>query len=129
MSQELEGFQSSDGIRQKIYLNPISKRFKDFIKKCKEFDFLNKIYVTIELIKRDYTIGEMKSQDLKGIRAVDFTYEGVSYRLAYIAYKEKDSIEINFYFVYVGTRENYYKELKDYVNSNKYIRRRMAKGK
>lgn len=56
-------------------------------------------------------IGTKLKGDLKEFRSLDFKFKGVDLRICY-AYYEDDGHII---FVYAGTRENFYDEVKRYV--------------
>jgi len=57
--------------------------------------------------KGDYLRG-----DLKDFRSYDFKFRNVDFRICY-AYQQEDN---HITFVYVGTRENFYAEVKRYLH-------------
>ncbi len=108
-----------DIIRTRLLQYPSIRHFKNSIKRIKDEHLLMKILVKVEEVLNDYTCGDKKRGDLAGIRAAEITYKGIYYRLAYIAYSDDDSTEINILFIYFGSRENYYsKKLKKIFKGN-----------
>lgn len=84
-----------------------------YIKKLKDKK-LKKLYQeAIDKICEDYTIGEMKTGDLTGLYGYDIYYNKTNYELAYtIECIEGELVVV----VMAGTRENFYDELKRYIN-------------
>jgi len=65
-------------------------------------------------IRKNPDIGEAKTGDLKGIYCVGIRYNKVNYELAYrITELENGDMII---IILAGTRENFYKELKRYMD-------------
>lgn len=84
--------------------------FKRFIKKIKEKQLQNKIKIAIKEIQADpYEVGEQKKGDLSGLFCYDIRHAKVSYEIAYIIQEEDEKLVI---VIYGGTRENFYKTLK-----------------
>lgn len=94
--------------------------FKRDIKKIREREILLKILWGILLIKEDYTIGDMKKDDLRGVRTYNFKYKNKDYRLMYYVV-EDDKKSIKIIFLSIQIHENVYKNLKNYLNSNKQL--------
>lgn len=63
-------------------------------------------------IINDPLIGARLKGDLKEFRSYDFKFQQVALRICY-AYHEEDQ---HVTFVYFGTRENFYRDVKRYVN-------------
>jgi mRNA-degrading endonuclease RelE of RelBE toxin-antitoxin system len=59
----------------------------------------------------DPLIGTKLKGDLKEFRSLDFKFSGVDLRICYAYYEEDNHVV----FVYAGTRENFYDEVKRYV--------------
>lgn len=66
----------------------------------------------IDEICEDYTVGEEKAGDLDGIYGYDIYYNKTNYELAYTIERvgEEDVVVIM-----AGTRENFYDQLKRYL--------------
>lgn len=62
-------------------------------------------------IAHDPSIGYQLKGDLKDFRCHDFKFKQVSIRICYSYFQEDDSV----LFVYFGTRENFYYEVKRYL--------------
>ena len=67
----------------------------------------------IEMICEDYSIGEKKTSDLAVMYGYDIYYNKTNYELAYrVEYIDNKIIVV----IMAGTRENFYNELKRYMN-------------
>lgn len=97
---------SSNNKRETIFLPPATK----FIKKIKDKKLKEIIQTAIDDISNDYTIGELKKGDLAGIYCYDVYYNKTNYEIAYRP--ENDKIIV---IIMVGTRENFYDEIKKYL--------------
>ncbi|MDO9144522.1 type II toxin-antitoxin system RelE/ParE family toxin [Rhodoferax sp.] len=74
----------------------------------------------VDVVCDDPEIGELKVGDLAGIRVRKFRFSRQEYLIAYRAPKDDVSVEflvIDFY--QVGTHENFYAELKQYLRQEK----------
>lgn len=101
--------------KAKPYLLPL---FKNSIKSTNDKNLLIEINLVMDKIIKDYTLGEMKTANLKGVRAYKIKQKSIDYRLLYyVVQKEKDSYIIT--FVKFGKRENIYKELNVYFKGKK----------
>ena len=90
------------------FLPPAAK----YIKKLKDKQ-LKKLYQdAIDAICRDYTIGEEKTGDLRGIYGYDIYYNNTNYELAYTVQRVGEEIIV---VIMAGTRENFYDQLKIYL--------------
>lgn len=65
----------------------------------------------VDLIVKDPISGSRLKGDLKGYYSWKWKYKGVVLRICY-KYIESDN---HIYFVYFGTRENFYEEVKRYL--------------
>lgn len=84
------------------------------IKKIKDKKLKGKIKdVLIKLSENPY-IGQAKKGDLSGIYGYDVYYNKTNYEISYKIY-EVDNKKI--IVILIGTRENFYKELKKYINN------------
>lgn len=64
-----------------------------------------------KLIAEDPNRGYHLSGDLRNYMSYDFTFKGIAVRICYVVHAADKHIT----FVYCGTRENFYKELKIYL--------------
>lgn len=65
----------------------------------------------VEEIKIDPKKSEKLKGDLKGYYKYEFTYRGKDIRIIYLL----DESDRHIYFLYYGTRENFYNEVKRYL--------------
>ncbi|ODN41531.1 type II toxin-antitoxin system RelE/ParE family toxin [Piscirickettsia litoralis] len=68
----------------------------------------------INVVCKEPDIGEVKKGDLGGVRVYKFKMQKQLTLLAYVYDKDKDEIIIT--FVTFGSHENFYTEVKKYVN-------------
>ena len=85
----------------------------NFIKKLKDKKLKSLFREAIEKIRTDYKIGELKSGDLSGVYCYDIFYNKTNYELAYTVISEGNNIVV---VIMAGTRENFYKQLKRYMD-------------
>lgn len=90
----------------------LSKASQKFIKKISDKGLKDKIKSGLDRIKEDYTVGSRKTDDLKGFWSLDVYYNKTNYELCYEVIEEEGKLII---VVMIGTRENFYKELKRYI--------------
>lgn len=90
----------------------LSKSSQKFIKKLKDKSLKNKIKNGLDRIKDDYKVGERKTGDLKNFWSLDVFYNKTNYEICYEVIEDDDFVII---VVMIGTRENFYKELKRYI--------------
>lgn len=74
------------------------------------------ISAAMDTIRSNPLAGELKTGDLEGIRCLDFKYSGTNYELAYDLEEDQNGNIIVVLLLLVGTRENFYEELKRYIN-------------
>ena len=93
-----------------VFLPPAKK----FLKKIKDQKLRDIFKIAFENICKNPTIGQEKTGDLNGVYAYGFRYKKVDYRIAYkVDINEDNSLTI---IIMVGTHENFYNELKKYLN-------------
>ena len=105
---------SGEQMTELRFLPPAAK----FLKKLKD-KRLKKLYKdAIDAIMEDPGIGSEKTGDLAGIRGYDIYYQKTNYELAYtVEYIQNNDGEKQAVIVIMaGTRENFYDELKRYLN-------------
>ena len=91
------------------FLSPAAK----YLKKLKDRQLKAMYREAIDKIREDHTIGEAKTGDLSGIYCYDIFYNKTNYELAYrVEYIGEKIIVV----IMAGTRENFYDELKRYMN-------------
>ncbi|AQU79407.1 hypothetical protein AJGP001_09110 [Planococcus faecalis] len=95
----------------------LSKRAGKELKKIKKSDqvLYRKMDEAITSIRKDPAIGEAKKGDLKGYSCLDVHHRGTNYELCY-ALRENEEGEMVL-VVLLGTRENFYLELKRYLGN------------
>ena len=86
-----------------------------YIKKIKNRELKSELKKAIDSIAHNPLIGEAKMGDLHGIFGYDVYYDSINYEIAYTILEKEVVITI----ILVGTRENFYKELKRYIKSAK----------
>ena len=95
-----------------MYKLVLSKASQKFIKKISDIGLKNKIKDGLDRIKEDYTVGDRKTGDLKGFWSLDVYYNKTNYEICYELIEDQGKVII---VVMIGTRENFYKELKRYI--------------
>lgn len=88
------------------------KRAEKFFKKIREKNLKESFCEALCNIKADPYVGERKVGDLAGLYCFSVYHNRTNYKIAYRIYKEDAKVVI----IHVGTRENFYDELKNYVN-------------
>jgi Txe/YoeB family toxin of Txe-Axe toxin-antitoxin module len=84
---------------------------KQWLKHLKDRRLLEKVAANIEIIIADPFAGDEKCEDLKNVYGKNFNWTGVAYRIAYSMNPEKRLVRI----IMIGPRENFYEELKRYL--------------
>jgi mRNA interferase RelE/StbE len=87
---------------------------KKYFKKLKDKQLKENYRAAIIDIRNNPYIGEAKTGDLKGIYCLNVHYRKVNYELAYRV-TELDNGDM-VVIIMAGTRENFYKELKRYMD-------------
>lgn len=94
----------------------INRKVKKYIKKLKDkklkITILNAIYDEIAI--NPYEVGDIKNDDLSNFFAYKLRYKGTQYRIAYTIDEDGRLVII----ALVGTRENFYGELKKLLIPN-----------
>lgn len=83
-----------------------------YLKKIKDKALKKVFREALEKISIDPYIGKPKTGDLAGVYCFDVYYSKTKYELAYKVYEEDNQIVV---VTLVGTRENFYDELKRYM--------------
>ncbi len=88
-----------------------------YLKKLKDKRLKELFREAVDRILDNPMIGEEKAGDLKGIRGYDIYYNRTNYELAYtVEYVQRNEGQTGIVVVVlVGTRENFYDELKRYI--------------
>ena len=84
-----------------------------FLKKLKDKKLKTLYQDAVDKIREDYTVGEAKTGDRSGIYGYDIFYNKTNYELAYTVEYAQDKIIV---VIMAGTRENFYDQLKRYLN-------------
>lgn len=95
----------------RVKYSPVIEKY---LKKLKDKQLKMKYKTAIELITKNYKIGNLKTGDLSNIYSYDIYYNKTNYELAYTVEIIDDEIII---FILAGTRENFYDQLKKYLKS------------
>lgn len=92
---------------------PAAKRF---LKKIKDKRLSEIFDLCLEKIRQNpLEVGESKVGDLKGLYTYNFRYQKTEYRIAYkVKVAEDGTLTI---VIMIGKRENFYSDLKSYINS------------
>jgi hypothetical protein len=91
------------------------RRIKKIRKKDKHF--YRQIKNAIDAIRTDPTIGEAKKYDLTGYFSLDLFNQGINDELTYRLEKDQNGDLV--IILLFGSRENYYQELKRYLQTSK----------
>lgn len=83
-----------------------------FFKKIKEKQLKQAYKDSLDKISKDPYIGDLKTGDLAGIYGYDVKYKGINYEIAYTINEVNGRKVI---VILAGTRENFYKQLKNYI--------------
>jgi len=97
----------------KLVILPPAARY---LKKLKEKPLKDKFRAVIDQIQLDPYFGEPKTGDLSGIYCCDIFHNKTNYELAYTIIEEDDETVV---VILAGTRENFYAELKRYMQHPK----------
>jgi hypothetical protein len=97
-----------------MYELSYSPRSARYFKKLKEKGLIDAYKDALQNIATDpYIAGEAKAGDLTGIYCRDFYYNKTNYEIAYRIIEEDEQLAV---VILAGTRENFYQELKLYMN-------------
>lgn len=92
------------------FLPPAAK----FIKKLKDKKLKMLYQEAVDKIREDYTIGKPKRGDLSGVYGYDIYYNKTNYELAYTVENFENKVVV---VIMAGTRENFYEQLKKYMEN------------
>lgn len=84
-----------------------------YFKKVKEKGLREAYRLALLEISKDPFSGDAKVGDLAGIYCRDVYYNKTNYEIAYRIYEEDGKLVV---VLLAGTRENFYKELKRYID-------------
>lgn len=91
-----------------IILSPAAR----YLKKLKEKPLKDKFKAIIDQLMLDPYLGDPKTGDLSGVYCCDIFYNKTNYELAYtVIGKSEETVVV----ILAGTRENFYEELKKYM--------------
>lgn len=86
-----------------------------YIKKIKDKNLKELLKLAFERISQNPYIGQAKKGDLSGIYGYDVFYNRTNYEISYRIYEENGRKIV---VILVGTRENFYEELKKYIKES-----------
>jgi hypothetical protein len=89
-------------------------RAERYFKKLKDNGLVGAFNEALDAIEADPYSGELKIGDLAGIHCRNVFYNRTNYEIAYRILEEDGEFVI---IILAGTRENFYRELKRYMNS------------
>ena len=95
-----------------MYELRFTKAAEKYFKKLKEKGLKSAYTEALGKIAADPYIGGLKTGDLAGIYGYDVYYNRTNYEIAYRIYEDDGNIVA---VIMAGTRENFYKELKNYM--------------
>ena len=85
-----------------------------YLKKLKDRNLIAVYRDALEkIVEEPYSAGKAKTGDLAGIYCRDVYYGKTNYEIAYQIFEEGDQLVV---IILAGTRENFYRELKRYMN-------------
>jgi len=85
-----------------------------YFKKIKEKQLKEAYNDALKEISKDpYNAGEKKTGTLAGVYCRDVFYKKTNYEIAYKIYEDNGKLVV---IILAGTRENFYNELKRYMN-------------
>ncbi|MBN2547260.1 MAG: type II toxin-antitoxin system mRNA interferase toxin, RelE/StbE family [Spirochaetes bacterium] len=91
-----------------MYSGEFHPRIKKDIKNLDKQVYFKVKDELVNLILENPHIGEDLLGVFKGIKSYHFKINRIDYRIAYMIFEERKSV----YFTMIGTRENFYEELK-----------------
>lgn len=96
-----------------MYEVQFSSAAERYFKKLKEKGLKDAYRAAIDRLSADPHIGLAKHGDLSGFYGYDVRYAGVNYEIAYVIYEEGTRLIV---VVLAGSRENFYEQLKRYID-------------
>lgn len=97
-----------------MYEIRFSPKAEKFLNKIKDKKLKEKFHQAIIALAKNPFIGQAKKGDLAGIYSYDVYYNKTNYEISYGIYEKEDKKVI---IILIGTRENFYNELKKYIKS------------
>ena len=94
-----------------IKFSPVAEKY---FKKLKEKPLKKAYHKALKQIAENPYIGEQKKGDLIEVYGYDVKYNGTNYEIAYTIHEINNKIVV---VILVGTRENFYDELKRYFKN------------
>lgn len=98
-----------------MYEIRFSPKAEKFLKKIKDKKLKEAFHEAIIKIAKNPFIGQAKKGDLSGIYGYDVYYNKTNYEISYGIYEEQNKKVI---VILIGTRENFYNELKKYIKNS-----------
>jgi len=96
-----------------LYQLRFTKRSEKYFKKLKDKGLIAAFDKALSFIESNPYLGSLKVGDLAGIYCWDVYYNKTNYEIAYHIFEEDGQIVV---VILAGTRENFYQELKQYMN-------------
>ena len=98
-----------------MYEIRFSPKAEKILKKLKDKQLKKLFHQAILKIAQNPYIGQAKKGDLSGIYGYDIYYNKTNYEISYAIYEKEEK---NVIVILIGTRENFYNELKKYIRNN-----------
>lgn len=95
-----------------MYLIKFTPRAEKYLKKLKDENLKRRMKDAMLLLADNPYQGKRKKGDLAGIYGYDVYYNKTNYEIAYRIYEVKEKTVV---VIMAGTRENFYEELKKYL--------------
>lgn len=95
-----------------MYELRIEPKAARYLKKIKEKQLKKAFQDAIDTILQNPYVGELKTGDLTGVYCYDVYYNKTNYEIAYTILEQYGKLVI---ILLVGTRENFYEKLKQYI--------------
>ena len=89
------------------------KSAEKYFKKIREKGLKAAFRTALQTIAENPYTGKSKTDDLSGVYGYDVYYNKTNYEIAYYIYEDDGKAVV---VIMVGTRENFYDELKRYLN-------------
>ena len=97
-----------------MYDIKFSPAAEKYFKKLKEKPLKSAYNKALKEISENPYIGEQKKGDLSEMYGYDVKYNGINYEIAYTIHEINNKKVV---IILVGTRENFYDELKRYIKN------------
>ncbi len=96
-----------------MYVLQYMKSAEKYFKKIREKGLKTAFRTALQTIAENPYAGKSKTGDLSGVYGYDVYYNKTNYEIAYYIYEDGEKAVV---VIMVGTRENFYDELKRYLN-------------